>query len=137
MRRMLLIAVILFLSILSACQSTKIQDSDIVFEQTGEITNRDELETFIRNVKDGKKDQVRIVRRTIEGAPIFDALDYNGEEIMYTNDDSQDAFGGPDKGVQVDTCTDLESRETGEGMEYYLTGCSTEIGEYFSFEIQD
>ena len=119
---------------LVACQSVK--DSDIVFSHGGEITsNLDKLEKFIQNVKNGNEDKIRIVRKTIEGDPIFDTLDYNGENIKYTYDNSKDKFGGSDKGEANTTCADLSSENTEKGIKYSLTDCSSDIGKYFDFEI--
>jgi hypothetical protein len=113
-----------------------VKDSDVVFNQEGKITsNQDKLETFIQNVKNGKKDKIRIVRNTIEGDPIFDTLNSDGEKIEYTYDNSQDAFGGSDKGEEKATCAKLESKNSDSGIKYFLTGCSADIGKYFEFEI--
>ena len=133
MRRVL--PLILFTVVLSACNPVK--DSDIVFKQEEITTNLDKLEGFIENVENGKEDKIRIVRRTTEGDPIFDTLDYNGENIMYTFDNSQDEFGGSDKGKESGTCENLESEKSEKGKKYYLTECSSEIGKYFDFEIPE
>ncbi|MBO0588808.1 DUF4362 domain-containing protein [Sporosarcina sp. E16_8] len=126
----------MLLATLVACQSVK--DSDIVFSQEGEITsNLDKLLKFIQNVENGNEDTIHIVRRTTEGDPIFDTLDYNGESIKYSHDNSKDKFGGSDKGVTNTTCTDLGSENTEKGIKYSLTGCSSNIGKYFDFEIPE
>lgn len=118
---------------LSACNSVK--DSDIVLEQEEIITNSDKFEAFIENLKNGKKDNIRIVQRTTEGDPLFNTLDYNGQTITYTYDDSQDKFGGSNTGLESGTCEHLESEKSEKGKRYYLTGCSSEVGEYFEFEV--
>lgn len=133
MKRALLL--ILVAVVLSACNSVK--DSDIVFKQDAITNNLDKLEGFIVNVENGKEDKIRIVRRTIEGDPIFDTLDYNGENIKYTYDNSQDKFGGSDKGTESGTCENLESEKSEMGFKYYLTKCSSETGKYFDFEIPE
>ena len=134
MSRILILASIILLSMLTACQSVK--DSDIEFSQAGEITsNLNKLEKFIQNVENGNEDKIRIVRKTIEGDPIFDTLDYNGENIKYTYDNSQDKFGGSDKGETNTTCADLDSEITEKGIKYSLIDCSSDIGKYFDFEI--
>lgn len=131
MRRLL--PILLFAITLSSCNPVK--DSDIIFEQEEIISNLDKLEGFIKNVKKGNEDKIRIVRKTVEGAPIFDTLKYNGNSIFYTHDNSHDGFGGADKGKESSTCKNLESEKSEIGMKYYLTECSSEIGEYFYFEI--
>lgn len=134
MRSMSLMATfIMLLSMLIACQPVK--DSDIVFDQEGEITsNQDKLEKFIQNVKNGNEDKIRIVKNTKEGDPVFDTLDYNSENIQYTHDDSHDQHGGSDE-EETSTCANLESEKMEKGMKYYLTDCSSEIGSNFDLQI--
>lgn len=110
-------------------------DSDIVFERGEIIANSEKFEAFIENLKNGKEDKIRIVRRTTEGDPIFDTLDYNGENITYTYDNSHDEFGGSTKGTQSGTCENLENEQSEKGRIYFLTGCSSEIGKYVEFEV--
>ena len=136
MRRILILASILLISMLAACQSVK--DSDIVFDHDGEITsNWDKLEKFIQNVENSNEDKIRIVRYTEEGDPIFDTLDYNGENIKYTYDNSQDIHGSSDEGKTNATCADLDSEITEMGIKYSLIDCSADIGKYFDFEIRE
>ncbi|EIM05374.1 lipoprotein [Planococcus antarcticus DSM 14505] len=124
---------ILLTIFLSACNPVK--DSDIVLEQEEITTNSDKFEAFIRNLENGKEDKIRIVQRTTEGDPLFDTLDYNGQNITYTYDNSQDKFGGSNTGLESGTCENLESEKSEKGKRYYLTGCSSEIGKYFEFEV--
>ena len=135
MRRILILASIILLSmLLVACQSVK--DSDIEFDHEGEITsNLDKLEKFIQNVENGNEDKIRIVRYTTEGDPIFDTLDYNGENIKYTYDNSRDKYGSSNK--TTTTCSDLDSEITEKGIKYSLIDCSADIGKYFDFEIPE
>ncbi|OXS76322.1 hypothetical protein B1B04_04915 [Lysinibacillus sp. KCTC 33748] len=100
----------------------------------GKISNLDKFENFIKNAKKGVKDDVRITMYTIEGDPIFYNLNYDGNEIQYTYDDSQDGYAGSGKGIKSTSCSNLESRNNDEG-EYYLSGCSSVVGDTFSFQI--
>jgi len=131
LRKILL--VILLAIFLSACNPVK--DSDIQFEQEEIITNSDKFEAFIENLKNGKEDNIRIVQRTIEGDPIFDTLDYNGENITYTHDNSHDEFADSSKGTKSGTCENLDSEQSENGRIYRLSGCSSEIGKYFELEV--
>ena len=136
LRNVLIITSIILLSMLIACQPVK--DDDVMFNHEGEITsNLDKLEKFIQNVKDGNEDKIRIVRNTTEGDPIFDTLNYNGENIKYTYDNSHDEFGGSDRGKKSATCTNLESEDTEKGSKYYLSDCSSDIGNHFYFQIPE
>ncbi|PEZ07251.1 hypothetical protein CN326_08870 [Bacillus sp. AFS018417] len=47
------------------------------------------------------RNKVRIVNYTDEGDPIFQTLDYDGININYLFDDSNDKFGGSHKGKKV------------------------------------
>ena len=141
MKRTLLILLFIILSsTLIACQQAEdqqVKDNDVVFSNDGEISNLDKLEEFIKNIEDGDEDKVRIVRYTIEGDPIFNTLDYNGENIKYTYDDSQDEYAGSNKGEKSTTCANLESRKTKDGVEYHLSDCSSDFGNYFDFQVPE
>ncbi|AQU80730.1 DUF4362 domain-containing protein [Planococcus faecalis] len=129
-KRFLLILLTIFLS---ACNPVK--DSDIVLEQKEITTNSEKFETFIRNLESGQEDKIRIVQRTTEGDPIFNTLDYNGQTITYTYDNSRDKFGDSNTGLESGTCEHLESETSETGRIYRLSGCSSEVGEYFEFEV--
>ncbi|ASK64167.1 hypothetical protein CFK37_19440 [Virgibacillus phasianinus] len=120
-------------STLVACQQVK--DSDVVFSNDGEISNLDKLGEFIEKVENGEENKVRIVRYTTEGDPIFHTLDYNGENIKYIYDDSQDEYAGSNKEVKSTTCADLESKENKNKVEYHLTDCSSGFGNHFDFQL--
>jgi hypothetical protein len=110
-----------------------IKHGDIVDEH-GVISNLDRLNKFMKNVNNGVKDKVRITGYTTEGDPIFNNLDYNGKEIKYTYDDSQDSYGG--SGIKSDTCSNIESANIENGVEYRLNNCSSEVGKNFIFKAQ-
>lgn len=136
LKRMLVFMLLICLSILISCQSSAVKDSDIIFNYKGEITsNQEKFEKFIENVTKGKEDGIRIVRYTIEGDPIFDTLNFTGEEIKYIRDNSHDEFGGSDKGEKHATCARLESEETDKGTNYFLVDCSAAIGNYFELKL--
>ncbi|MCL6586135.1 MAG: DUF4362 domain-containing protein [Anoxybacillus sp.] len=110
-------------------------NGDVVNLQ-GKISNLDKFERFVANVESGKKDKIRITMYTDEGDPIFRNLDYNGEKIQYTYDNSQDAFAGSDKGKQSTTCSKIEKKDIDKGVEYRLSGCSSEVGNTFYFRVE-
>jgi len=112
-----------------------ITNGDVVNLQ-GKISNLDKFERFVANVESGKKDKIRITMYTDEGDPIFRNLDYNGEKIQYTYDNSQDAFAGSDKGKQSTTCSKIEKKDIDKGVEYRLSGCSSEVGNTFYFRVE-
>jgi hypothetical protein len=74
---------------------------------------------------------------TIEGAPIFYNLNYAGNKIQYTYDNSQDGYAGTGKGIESTSCSNIESRNTENGVEYHLSECSSEIGNTFYFRVSE
>lgn len=109
-----------------------IKNGDVV-NVHGRVQNIERFESFLANVEANEKDQIRITSYTIEGDPIFDTLDFNGEEILYNYDNSQDAFAGTDKGQQSTICSKIEKEKTDDGVLYRLSGCTSEIGNAFYF----
>lgn len=113
-----------------------VKKSDVV-DRHGEISNIDIFETFIDNVWSGVKDEIRISVFTTEGDPIFYNLNYDGNKIQYTFDNSQDAYAGSAKGKESTFCSNIESRNNENGVEYYLTECSSEVGNSFYFRVSN
>lgn len=112
------------------------------------LANVNKLEKFYEDYLNKTSSLVALAHYTDEGDPIFIDLEFNGEEILYTYDNSWDGFGGQNKGVQHTTCTQMNKR-TGprgerKGTEYYLNSCNDDIGysdpvqkEYFLMFIDD
>ncbi|WP_208914034.1 DUF4362 domain-containing protein [Paenibacillus uliginis] len=69
------------------------------------LVNVDKLEKFYDDYLNKTSSRVALARYTDEGDPIYIDLEFNGEEILYTYDNSWDGFGGQNKGVQKTTCT--------------------------------
>lgn len=113
-----------------------IENGDVV-NIHGKISNLDRFESFIENVENGAKDEIRITMYTIEGDPIFYNLNYNGNKIQYTYDNSQDGYAGTGKGIESTSCSNIESRNTENGVEYYLSECSSEVGNSFNFRVSE
>lgn len=111
-----------------------IKNGDVV-NLRGNVQNIERFESFLANVEAKEKDEIRITSYTIEGDPIFDTLNFNGEKIIYTYDDSQDAYAGSDKGQQSSICSNIEKENTDKGVVYLLSGCSSEVGNAFYFHI--
>lgn len=111
-----------------------IENGDVV-NLYGKISNLDKFENFIKNVENGAKDEIRITMYTLEGDPIFDNLSYDGNKIQYTHDNLQDGYAGSGKGIKSTSCSNIESRNTEDGVEYYLGECSSEVGNTFNFLI--
>lgn len=73
---------------------TAVKNGDVVNVQ-GRQFNAEKLEKFMENVKNNKKDKVRITNYTTEGGAIITDLEYDGHKINYTNDTTRDGMGVP------------------------------------------
>ena len=63
---------------------------------------------------------------TDEGDPIFKDLEYDGQVIHYSYDNSNDAYGGSEKGIQMDECSEVIKEDNVEGEDrYIISGCTS------------
>lgn len=159
MKRFFIISVILFTSIsLSGCQQSSgadtpavpadnpenpyppeeaIENGDVV-NIFGEITNLETFTSFTENFEAEIEDEIRITLYTVEGDPFFYNLNFDGSEIHYTYDDSQDSYAGSDRGIYSTTCSEINSENTEGGTLYSLEGCSSsDIGGTFYFIVSE
>lgn len=113
---------------------TAIKNGEVV-DVHGKISNLDKFENFIKHIESGDKDTIRITSYTIEGDPIFYNLIYDGKQIQYTYDNSQDAYGASNKGTKSTSCSKIETKGIDNGVEYHLGGCSSDVGNTFSFTV--
>ncbi|GGH27290.1 DUF4362 domain-containing protein [Paenibacillus segetis] len=112
-----------------------IQRGDVV-DQHGRISNAERLDSFILSIDEKKVDKIRITRYTIEGDPIFFDFKYDGKVITYKYDNSNDKFGSSN--VRSTVCKNFTKNTEGTTTEYKIeacTGANAEIGDNFSFEI--
>ncbi|WP_459501824.1 DUF4362 domain-containing protein [Bacillus sp. C1] len=110
--------------------------NDIVGKMGG-VTNLDKFEKFLVHVKNGQSDKVRIVNYTDEGNPIFQTLEYDGMNINYMFDDSNDKFGGTHKGKKSDVCRGVIKEGSGESINYKLGECQKKLAyiNYFLLKV--
>ncbi|MGN7760291.1 DUF4362 domain-containing protein [Paenibacillus sp. 22594] len=100
-----------------------IEKGDVVL--MNKAYNFTRFQKFLNNLDSRRADSIRITAYTDEGDPIFKDLQYDGDKISYRVDNSNDAYGGKDKGIRRDTCSEIV-REEGSGGEifYTLSGCN-------------
>ncbi|WP_068621153.1 DUF4362 domain-containing protein [Paenibacillus tuaregi] len=113
-----------------------IDKGDVVY--LNKIYNLDKFERFITNLRSKKADTIRITGYTDEGDPIYKDLRFDGKTINYTYDNSNDKFGGTDKGIRMDTCSNVSSEENTNGeIDYKISGCTKNDSEmsYFLFRM--
>ncbi len=99
----------LFLFSLVACSSSSTtidKKNDVIVKGAG-ILNLDKFEKFVLNVEQREVDKIRIVQYTLEGDPIFQTLEYSGNDIFYVSDNRKDKFAGKDKGLYKDSCKSI------------------------------
>ncbi|GHH96918.1 DUF4362 domain-containing protein [Neobacillus kokaensis] len=120
-----------FCVIFSACQTAGIplKDKDLtekneIVETHGGLQNVERLDDFIYNVKNDKKDKVRLTRYTIEGDPIYHDLDYTDSKLTFTLDTREDEYGHG--AVTKSICKGIQKQELETETNYLLTGCENE-----------
>ncbi|MFD0770635.1 DUF4362 domain-containing protein [Bacillus sp. CGMCC 1.60114] len=110
----------------------KVDEKNDIVVKIGRESNLNKFQQFLTHVKSSKADKVRIVNYTDEGDPIFQTLDYDGININYLFDDSNDKFGGSHKGKKSDVCKGIMKEKSGEAVSYTLSECK-ENHEYISY----
>ncbi|MDM5232351.1 DUF4362 domain-containing protein [Lysinibacillus pakistanensis] len=121
---------LMVLIILTGCSLTGGYDSSKAIKR-GDITilhngvhNLERFELFLEHLANNQEDTVRVTSYTKEGDPIFEDVHFDGKDIQYTHDNSQDAFGGQDKGQETDVCKNIMSRVNDQNeVEYVLVDC--------------
>jgi hypothetical protein len=79
-------------------------------------------------VANKKEDKIRVTGYTDEGDPVYQDLQFDGQEIQYKYDNSNDKYGGQDRGIEKDVCSKIIDRESGSGqVEYLVSGCSNNL----------
>ena len=98
-------------------------EEDIV-DKHGELANFERMEEFLSNIEWQAEDHIRIVHYTVEGDPIIQEVDFDGEIFTYVYDNTHDNFGSPE--VTTSVCTELEIKEESGATNYSLLGCDLE-----------
>ncbi|WP_107839809.1 DUF4362 domain-containing protein [Metasolibacillus meyeri] len=128
--------IILLLSIflIAGCQNTEnIYDTDSLYTALpkdvvvlhDKILNIERFESFLNHIEGGEKDDVRVVRYTTEGDPIFHELAYDTDSIKYSIDTTKDQYGS---GQIIEAiCTSIDVVKHTQNTEYILEGCDKDI----------
>jgi hypothetical protein len=107
---------------------------DVVFQN--EVTNFERFQQFLKNVANKKEDKIRVTGYTDEGDPVYQDLQFDGQEIQYKYDNSNDKYGGQDRGIEKDVCSKIIDRESENGqVEYLVSGCSSNL-EHFLLRVE-
>jgi hypothetical protein len=117
-----------------------------VIDRHGQVENLERLDTFVEKVQANSKDQIRLIRYTIEGDPIYHDLDFDGSILTFTHDSTEDQYGNGE--VTSYQCKSLSKQESDTETKYVIEGCSNglegellsiahdvEKEDYFAFEL--
>jgi hypothetical protein len=130
-RSFLFIVILFFVGIsISGCSKSggygfeeAIERGDVVYRN--EVFNLERFEQFLINLSNKNEDTIRITVYTHEGDPVFQDLQFDGEVIHYSYDNSNDKFAGNDKGKETDGCKEVIEKNNNQGeIEYLISGCS-------------
>ncbi|MCP3029395.1 DUF4362 domain-containing protein [Halobacillus sp. A5] len=93
------------------------QEEDVIDTQE-KVENTQYLDDFIQNINDQQEDEVRIVSYTSEGNPVFTYLTFDGSEITFQSENSDDTFVS---GETIEkTCENFERKDRVEETVYQL-----------------
>ncbi|PER84410.1 DUF4362 domain-containing protein [Bacillus cereus] len=126
MKKYILVFVVLSIFLISGCskESSLVDEKKDVILKHEKIVNLNEFKAFVENVKLEKPDKVKIVSYTDEGDPIVKTLNYDGKEIRYSIDNSNDKFSSENNKEQKTVCKKLNKRQENSQVVYYLDECS-------------
>ena len=108
--------------------NSAIDKKNDVVAKGAEISNLDKFEKFVLNVEQGEVDKIRIVHYTHEGDPVFQTLEYSGNDIFYVSDNRKDKFAGKDKGLHKDSCKSIVKEQGELEITYRLIDCTSKNG---------
>jgi len=86
----------------------------------GKLTHADKWEAFVGQVRAGTPAEAHITAYTIEGAPVFEDLLFDGQAIQYVFDATKDPYGTADRTIMY--CKNLGQ----DGTRYTLSKCGSE-----------
>ncbi|MBB3154145.1 hypothetical protein FHS16_004221 [Paenibacillus endophyticus] len=98
-------------------QQAAVNETEDVIDKHGDVRNGELLDDFV----DGDRVQVRVVRYTTEGDPLFYALSKLEAGIEVRYDTSQDKFGSST--VKTYTCDSLQKKQANNGYAFEMIGC--------------
>lgn len=102
--------------------------TDDIVSMHGEIQNLDRFNSFIVHVQQGRKDTIRVVSYTEEGAPILHDLEYDGQVIHSILDTRRDGFGAGM--IEERKCKSVNIEKGKKQSNYTLTGCGWKKEDY-------
>ncbi|HZG14372.1 MAG TPA: DUF4362 domain-containing protein [Candidatus Bathyarchaeia archaeon] len=116
---------------------TERKEVDRVYVRLSNSENVERFFAFLERYQVGEADQIEIQHFTIEGDPIITTLNYDGKQIFFTYDDSQDRYGAQEKGVRQEVCKEIVHQEEDGKTSYYVTNCSDDAGgkKYFLIHV--
>lgn len=98
------------------------KESDIL-DKHGEIENKARFDHFLKNVQQGKEDNIRIVHYTKEGDAILHDYELKNKVINVIQDNSHDHYG--DTEITKTTCKKIKENKDSDKTSYTLIGCAS------------
>lgn len=95
--------------------------SERVIDQHGKFENLELFHQFLKDVEENEQTALKVTRYTIEGAPIYWTVEYNGEHFNIEIDNRKDAWGS--KNIENYQCGKLAQEATGLLTDYNFTSC--------------
>jgi ribosome assembly protein YihI (activator of Der GTPase) len=104
-----------------------------VINMHGNVENIERLDLFVDKVKTGENDEIEITHYTIEGDPIYDKINFDGEQLTITHDNTEDEYGS--KEIMTYTCENMTRKESETALTYTLMDCQIPDGDKGNHEI--
>ena len=95
--------------------------SNRVIDQHGQLEHMELFHQFLKDVEDNEHTTLEVTRYTIEGAPIYWAVEFNGDHFNIEIDNREDAWGS--KNIENYQCGKLTQDATGSLTDYNFTSC--------------
>ncbi|MEK4426050.1 DUF4362 domain-containing protein [Solibacillus sp. FSL K6-1523] len=111
-----------------------IENLEDIINTNGKLENKERFDEFFNSVQQGKDNRIRVVKYTIEGAPIISDYEFENEVISVTIDTRRDGYGQGN--IVYTTCTSIIVNEDNEKTSYELEDCRPSIGDNIILTIE-
>jgi len=118
-----------FFMVLVGCTATpttpspkKLKQEGYIVDQHGQVSNLKIMERFFADYQNKHKSSIKLVNYTNEGDPIFYTIDYNGINITFIKNTTNDKYAGT-KSITSNTCSGIVRNVENGTTVYMLKGC--------------
>ncbi|RXZ79536.1 DUF4362 domain-containing protein [Paenibacillaceae bacterium] len=134
-RPVYMVIICLIMSLMISCNNKEQQITDsgkvTIISSSGE-ENIQYFYSFINNISQGIEDQIRVIKMTKEGDPIYHDFNYRDNKLEYRFDNTKDSEG--DKKIAETICSGfaIHQNQDHQVVTYQLVGC---MNKEISFQI--